>query len=115
MSKQFDENELLERVDNDIAFLSETVEMLATDGRTLMAEVKQALAANDAAALGRTAHTLKGMISNFCAPQLHASAFEVERMGKSGDVAMAGQAVQKVEAELELLIAELVEFVKGRT
>jgi len=114
MSQQFNENELLERVDNDIAFLSDTVDMLATDGRELMAEVKKALAAQNAATLGHTAHTLKGMISNFCAPKLQASAFDIEQMGKNGDLAVAPQAVQKAESELELLITELQTFVKER-
>ena len=74
MPTTFDENELLSRVDNDRAFLGETVEMLAQDGRALLADVRSAVAAGDAAAVGRAAHALKGMISNFCAPTAHASA-----------------------------------------
>ena len=47
----FDEKELLDRVDNDWEFLAETVEMLETDGRALMAEIRRAADAGDAPAL----------------------------------------------------------------
>jgi protein-histidine pros-kinase len=106
----FDENELLARVDNDQEFLGETVQMLATDGRQLLEQIRSAAASRDAPALGRAAHTLKGMISNFCAPAAHASAFEVEKIGKAGDLAAAPVAIQTLEAQLEALIAALTEF-----
>ena len=109
----FDETELLARVDNDREFLAETVEMLATDGRALMDEVRRATAAGDAQALGRSAHTLKGMISNFCASESQASAFELERLGKSGDLSAAPAVLGKLEAQLESLIAALTEFTAG--
>lgn len=113
MAQMFDEAELLQRVDNDVAFLAETVQMLECDGRSLMAQVKTAVAAGDAASVGRTAHTLKGMISNFCAPGVQNLALDVEKSGKSGDCAAAAAA--RLETELESLIGELCAFVKART
>jgi protein-histidine pros-kinase len=115
MSPVFDEKELLDRIDNDWEFLSETVEMLSTDGRALMAEVRRASDAGDAAALGRAAHTLKGMISNFCAPTSHASAFAVEKIGKEGDLSLAHGAVTALESDLDALIAALNDFVATRS
>jgi HPt (histidine-containing phosphotransfer) domain-containing protein len=111
----FDEKELLARVDNDRAFLAESVDMLATDGRSLMGEIRRAAAAGDAPAVGRAGHTLKGMISNFCAPATHASAFAVEQIGKGGDLAAAPDAVKELEAQLEGLIAALNEFLTAET
>jgi len=111
----FDETELLDRVDNDWEFLSETVEMLSTDGRALMAEIHRASDAGDAAALGRAAHTLKGMISNFCAPTAQASAFAVETIGKEGDLSSAPQAVAALESHLDALTAALNDFVATRS
>ena len=111
----FDETELLDRVDNDWEFLSETVEMLSTDGRALMAEIRRASDAGDAAALGRAAHTLKGMISNFCAPTAQASAFAVETIGKEGDLSSAPQAVAALESHLDALTAALNDFVATRS
>jgi protein-histidine pros-kinase len=114
MARLFDESELLGRVDNDVSFLAETVEMLASDGRALMGEVDKALAAGDAAAVGRAAHALKGMISNFCSPSTQQRAFEVERLGKGGDLASAPAATRALEKDLEALIAELQQFVQAR-
>src|SRR4051794_36815504 len=105
----------MERVDNDVAFLADTVQMLESDGRALMVELKTALASGDAPAIGRTAHTLKGMISNFCSPAVQALAFDVEKAGKAGDGAGAAAASVKLEPEVEALIAELVTFVRARS
>ena len=115
MAIAFDETELLDRVDNDTAFLGDTVQMLVTDGRALMEEVRRAAAAGDARALNRSAHALKGMISNFCSPDAHECALEVERLGRSGDLSAAPAAVERLHARLEALTAELVEFVKARS
>lgn len=115
MAQWFDETELMDRLDNDVSFLAETVQMLETDGRALMEQVKAALAAGDAAAVGRSAHTLKGMISNFCAPQAQALALDVEKAGKAGDCAAGAAAAARLEPALEALIGELAEFVKARS
>jgi len=115
MAELFDETELLERVDNDIGFLGETVEMLQSDGRSLLAELKTALSANDSAAVGRVAHALKGMISNFCAPIVQQLALDAEKAGKSGDCSAAAPAVAALEPKLESLINELQAFVQARS
>ena len=63
MANSFNEAELLDRVDNDIAFLAETVDMLTADGPPLLEQVRTAVNAGDAAAVARHAHALKGMVS----------------------------------------------------
>ena len=115
MAKAFDEQELLERVDGDISFLAETVQMLETDGHTLIKEIQTALATGDAARVGRTAHALKGMISNFCAPGVQSLALDVERAGKAGDCAAATVAAIRLAPGLEALIGELGAFIKARS
>ena len=111
----FDEKELLDRVDNDWDFLSDTVQMLETDGRALMDQIRLAAATGDAAALGRAGHTLKGMVSNFCSPATHAGAAEVERIGKAGELAAAPAAVDALGTRLESLITALTDFLATRT
>ncbi len=114
MAESFDERELLERVDHDLAFLAETVQMLEDDGRALVTQLKAALAAGDAAGAGRTAHTLKGMVANFCAPGVQALALAIERAGKAGDCAAAAAATADFEPALDLLLGELGAFVGAR-
>jgi HPt (histidine-containing phosphotransfer) domain-containing protein len=110
----FDADELLDRVDHDWDFLADTVQMLETDGRGLLDEIRYAAATGDAAALGRVGHALKGMISNFCSPEAQASALEVERIGKSGDLSTASEAIETLSARLEELIAALEDFLATR-
>jgi HPt (histidine-containing phosphotransfer) domain-containing protein len=114
MPSTFNSDELLERVDNDDDFLRETVEMLASDGPDLLDDVRTAAAANDAASAARAAHTLKGMISNFCSPDTQAAALVVEQIGRAGDLAPLPAALDTLEARMTALIAELNDFVAER-
>jgi HPt (histidine-containing phosphotransfer) domain-containing protein len=114
MARTFDETELLARIDNDTAFLAETVDMLTSDGPPLLDQLHRALAAGDAPAVSRTAHSIKGMVSNFCAAGAHAAAQRVEQFGKSGDLAAAPAAAQTLHEDLDSLTRELLEFVKAK-
>jgi HPt (histidine-containing phosphotransfer) domain-containing protein len=115
MSQLFDEAELLDRVDQDWEFLGETVDMLAADAPALVQEIRRAMDAGDATAVGRAAHTLKGMVANFCAAAPHAAAFELERMGKAGDLSGAVTAMDTLESQLLTLTEQLQALVaRGR-
>lgn len=114
MPQRFDADELMSRIDNDWDFLADTVQMLDSDGRELLARVKRAVDAKDPAEVGRAGHTIKGMISNFCAPSAQSLALEVEKVGKSGDLSGAPDAIAALEAEFDALLAELKAFVATR-
>ncbi len=115
MAETFDEAELMDRLDNDVEFLAETVEMLTGDGPGLMSQIRGAIAAGDSESLGRVAHTLKGMISNFCATAAQHAALELEQMGKKGDLSAAPEAAAVLQQRVDALIAELEQFVKTRS
>src|SRR5687767_2411755 len=104
----------MERLDNDVAFLAETVEMLGSEGRALLAQVGEAAASGDAPGLARSAHALKGMISNFCAPSVHRVAMELEQLGRAGGVSGAPALVDRLRERMESLITELGGFVRAR-
>ena len=114
MPQLFDETELLERVGHDWEFLRETAVMLSTQSRPMMQELHRAVESGDANLLRSTAHTLKGMISNFCAHEVSASAAAVEKFGKSGETAAANDSVATLEAQLEELIAALNDWLAGQ-
>jgi len=115
VAETFDQTELLDRVDNDLGFLAETVEMLRADGPPLLEQIRAAVAAGEAAGVARHAHALKGMISNFCAPAAQAAALELEKLGKSGDLSAGMPALDALERLLNHLIRELLEFTKVGT
>jgi two-component system sensor histidine kinase/response regulator len=114
MSQAFDEQELLERVDNDTEFLAETVQMLSDDGPALMQGIRKSLEAGDADGVARAAHALKGMISNFCAAAAQGGAQDVEKHAKAGALPDAAEAAGVLDARLQELIAELKDFVAAR-
>jgi len=114
MPRTFDEKELLQRVDDDWDFLDETVQMLSAEGPALVEEIRRSAAAGDAPGVARAAHTLKGMISNFCSPAAHASAIAVERIGKDGDLAVLPDLLDALEDRLNTLIVDLTGFLATR-
>jgi HPt (histidine-containing phosphotransfer) domain-containing protein len=114
VAETFDETELLSRVDNDIGFLAETVEMLSADGPSLMDQLRQAVAAGDAAGVGLHAHALKGMISNFCAPAAQSAAVDLERLGKGGDLTAVAPGLETLDRHVHALTRELLDFVRAR-
>ena len=108
----FDEADLLERVEGDTELLREIVGLFLEDSPRLMAEVQAAVAAQDAQALRRAAHTLKGAASNFGAAAVVAAAFELESMGRTGDVAAAAPVCDRLAAALVALEAALARLAR---
>lgn len=86
MSNLVDQEALLDRVDGDLEFLEETVELLESDGRSLVEQLKTASAASDQEDLVRNAHMLKGMVSNFCAETVQRAAEEIEHAARKGEL-----------------------------
>jgi HPt (histidine-containing phosphotransfer) domain-containing protein len=89
--------------------------MLTSDGPTLLEQIGAAVGAGDAPAVGRLAHSLKGMISNFCAPAIQVCALELEKMGKAGDLAGAAPALRHLRERVGALTGELQDFIRART
>jgi two-component system sensor histidine kinase/response regulator len=94
---------LWQRVDGDAGFLAETCEMFAEDYPALVDAVATALAKNDAPGAAAAAHTLKGMISNFCAPRAHAVAVDLESAARAGDIGGATKLFDSLRHELREL------------
>jgi len=115
MSDVFDQTELMERVDDDVEFLAETIEMLDEDSPSLLAEIEAAVAARDAGALVTPAHALKGMLANFCAASAEAAARELEFMGREEQLTDVEAAVARVQAETQRLRDALHEFLQTKS
>ncbi len=115
MTNVLDENALMDRVDGDVEFLEETVVMLDEDSPPLLDQIQRAVVANDAAALVKPAHALKGMVSNFCAPRSEEAARELERMGRQEHLAGVEAAAECARQEIELLREALHRFLRNRS
>ena len=115
MSELFDREALLERVDNDMEFLAETVEMLEEDGPDLLNQVREAIEGGDSEALSVAAHTYKGMVANFCADSTVEAALKLEMMGKDGDLTGATEAFADLEDLGRRLATALQELLQGES
>ena len=93
--------------DGDPEFLAEIVNLFLATCPELLSAIGRAVAQKDAAAVCRTAHTLKGAVATFGAEKVVAQAKALEMMGSSGDVSEAGEAWQSLRSLVEALEPEL--------
>ena len=113
MGAVFDEQALMDRVDGDLEFLEETIEMLDEDGPDLLRQVEDAAAAKNIDALVKSAHALKGMLANFCAPAAEAAAREIEAMGREQCLDGLSPAIETLKQETTVLNEKLHAFLEA--
>ena len=112
MSDPFNKNDLIESIDDDVEFLEETIDMLDEDSVGLMDAIKSAAEAGAAEALVKPAHSLKGMVGNFCAGPAHEAARVVEFMGRENNLAEVGPAVATLVQTVDELKTALHAFLE---
>jgi len=112
--RSYDFDVLMERVDSDMDLVRTLVEVFASDRPKLLGDIETALEQDDAEALERAAHTIKGALGVFAAEKARARAERLEMTGREGSVVQGRDqypefkdAVLLLEADLEQLVAEL--------
>jgi PAS domain S-box-containing protein len=110
----FDPGVALKRVDGDRDLLKEVATLFFEDTPRLMTEVRHAIQRGDGKALERSAHTLKGSVSNFGARTASEAAFSLEQMGRNGDFAKASEVFLQLERQVTLLIPALEAALKEK-
>ncbi len=103
-----DREALLERVGGDVEFLQEIARLFLDDCPRMVEQLRSACARGDAQAVQHVAHTLKGCVANFGAQPACDAAFQVERLGRAGDLSGAPEACAALEQELDRFRAALV-------
>ena len=94
---------ILDAVGGNVRLLARVRDAFAMQTPRLMAELHEAIAARDGEALFKTAHTLKGAISNFDVPSAIATTSQIERAGTTGDFARASELLPELEAAIREL------------
>ena len=95
--------EVLEWVDGDKELLGELVDLFLEESPSMLPDVKEAVAQNDAKALEYAAHTLKGSVGNFVAEDACEAAFVLEKAGRAGSLTGAETALVALEKALQEL------------
>ncbi|MHC4409288.1 MAG: Hpt domain-containing protein [Planctomycetota bacterium] len=113
MSPTFNQAELMDRIDGDVEFLGECIEIFDEDSTPLLEQIRGAVATQDAEALVTPAHTLKGMLSNFCAPAAEGAARDLEMRGREDTLRECDAIVAALDDELKRLRVELQSFMES--
>jgi two-component system sensor histidine kinase/response regulator len=104
----FDKAAVLANLNGDYQIFGELVETFLLECPELMAEVRKTVAGKDAAGLSTATHALKGTVSILTKKAAFLAAVELETLAKRGDLSHADQVLQKLDLEMERLIAALM-------
>ena len=114
MTEAFDQDELMEELEGDIEFLQESLETLQNESPDLLRSIRDALLQSDASGIQAAAHTLKGMVSNFCAVPAFEAAARLEAIAKDAHLHLAADQLTLLEFEIERLRESLQQFVTSQ-
>ena len=112
-SEQIDRVSLLERVEGDQELLTEMIHLFQGDAPNLLTAMRDALQCADMAVLERSAHSLKGAVSNLSAEVTAAAAFQLEIDAKNKDAEAAKKSLAEVERAVQRLLPALAELCQG--
>jgi two-component system sensor histidine kinase/response regulator len=99
--------ELMERIDGDRTLLAELAEIFREEYPKQIRLAHEALAVNDAAAVRRIGHSLKGALANLAAADASGIAASVEAMGKSGDLSKLDVKLVEMQATMDNVVMRL--------
>jgi len=100
--------ELEERLDGDFELFLELSELFVEDSSALLEKIADSIKSGDSDALRKSAHTLKGAVSNFSAQKAYDAAYALEIAGKENRLDLAPERLDVLKKE----IAETIEAMK---
>lgn len=104
MMEPLDWGSLRENCAGDESLVTEVLELFRAEADGLLRDVGTAIDANDAVAVKRAAHRLKGALVSLGAKPSTESARELELAGVSGDLSAARTHYAQLEEEMSRLI-----------
>ncbi len=103
----FDRDTALSRVGGDMDLLREIGALFLQEYPPVIRELRTAVTERDPKRIERRAHSLKGSVSTFGAGAAFQAAVELEKQGRSGDLAQVDTNFQLFESSLARLCAEI--------
>jgi two-component system sensor histidine kinase/response regulator len=104
----------LARVDGDEVLLAELARLFCEESPRMMAAIHQAVVDKDPDRLQRAAHALKGAVSTLAAQKTFDAALQLERLGRSGEMAQVDKAYARLKVQIAKLRAVLDTVGAGR-
>ncbi len=106
----FDPRPMLRRISDDSDLFRELIRLFQEDSPRMLEAIRAAIEAADAESVERTAHLLKGAVSNFAASEVVQAAQHLENMGRHADFHEARDAYRALEQSLSHFQAALDEW-----
>jgi HPt (histidine-containing phosphotransfer) domain-containing protein len=103
---------VLDRVGGDESLLREITEIFLLEYPSLLEEIRAAVRTGDPSRLERFAHTLKGSVANFGAPDATHAAYQLEQIGRSQELEQAPAALRALELHFSALKPALEAMVR---
>jgi len=103
-SSPIDMTEALKIMDGDNELLQECLDDFVRDYPELLANIRDAINAGDADSLDKSAHRFKGTLKYLAAGDAADIAYELETMGKEGNLTRAGDRFEDLDKECRKLI-----------
>lgn len=100
---------------DDDDLLEEIILLFLADNPLREADLRAALAKGDVSLFERTAHTIKGSCVLFGADGARDAAQDLEIMGRAGNLASGGPAIDRLAAETRRLSSDLEAFLRSRS
>lgn len=110
----FDTRVLLERYDGNIKFVRELIELFLSTHCTTLSDIRQAIDRRDGSTLEQTSHKLKSSLGDLCAKAAMEAAARLERIGRSGDMAEAENAMTVLANEILRFKSALMTLTEDR-
>ncbi len=110
--RAFDRDAALGRVGDDIELLKEIAQLFVEDEPGMVKAIEQAAQARDAKGLERSAHTLKGCVSNFSGAGAFEASLQLEKLGRASDFSGVGELLGTLKSALDDLRPELQAFLE---
>ena len=109
-SLQWTPARMLSRLDGDVELAQQLAAIFVNEYPKMLDRLRAALTSGGADDVRRAAHALKGSVSNFIDGGPTATAFELENMGRSGQLEGTSAVLDRLERELAALSASLRKF-----
>ncbi len=93
--------------DGDEEMIADLLEIFETTYGEILNDTKSAVQSNSYSELEHSAHTLKGMIANFFSEELKNAAYELEQMGRKGEIVNAESHLEVLTMGIPALVEEV--------
>jgi hypothetical protein len=102
--------QMLARLDGDAELALQLCAIFIDECPRMLQRLREALSSGAADEVQRSAHALKGSVSNFIDDGPTATAFELENIGRGGQLDGAASVLDRLEREIAALTACLQDF-----